>query len=418
MTEIVDDLRTAKMLPGSSSGLEQHLTTYFDTTGEVVPAVDKLRTAKHKDIPDSFVPWLVYEYGLEEVLPWVTDPREAMRTGVQWQRIRGTQASLELALSWVQFTAKHIEQEPPGRHFFEYQIGLEGVPIGDELITNIYQLAKLSAPIRSRLTRIFNDEYDVRHFILDYSMWGDLLSGYSGVDWGDDLQLSFGRVTKMVEAIRELQPVAKVHTRCVDMSLVYRTGFVLDYSDWGAVPILENSFQHFRLVSPSTNEGLSVQQRDHIRYTFSKSGMVLDDGFELGTPHTMLSGFYYWREVGEGFTLDDTRLDEQVQRMELVQVDEVFDNAYTFSASYSRQEDGGGFAHQRTRGVDVRHYPLWPVLDETAPVQSASQFTISRVLTGTARYKGQFWTGVYWPKNESWNSINVITGDFKHVSSS
>lgn len=415
--EIKDDLRTAKLLPGSSSNLEQHLATYFDPKTEVVPSVDTLRRAKHDIIPDSYVPWLVYEYGLEEVLPWITDPREAMRTGVQWQRIRGTKAALELSLSWVGFKAERIEEESPGRHFFEYQIGLIGTP-SSQLINNIAQLAKLSSPIRSRLSRMYNAEYDVRRLVLDDNGFGDFLSGDSGMRWGDELLLSFGRYTNLYPSVRELQPVAKGHQRHTDLSLAYRSGFILCYSDWGSTPILENTWQHARLIGIGDNDGVQVDQLAHIRSTFSKSGMVLDDGFALDSLHTQLSGFSYTVITGESFNLDDHKLDEVVRRVEVIAVDELIDNVTPLSADYQPVPTQGSMSLCRLHKRSARHTYLWPVLDDSAVVESASPITLSteRHLE-PAKYEGQYWTGVVWPEI-SWDSINVITGDFTHVSSS
>ena len=81
----------------------------------------------------------------------------------------------------------------PGEHFAEFQVGAEGNVPNDLFIDVVIELAKLSAPIRTRLTRMYNDRYDVRRFILDQSQWGDLLSDYSGNRLSDDGPvLSFG----------------------------------------------------------------------------------------------------------------------------------------------------------------------------------------------------------------------------------
>ncbi len=185
-------LNTARLLPPNATQLEVDVDGLFDKSGKIEESVDLLRIAKFESIPDSFIPWLIYEYGLEEVIPWVTDEREAIRTGVSWQRIRGTPKALEIALSWIGFVAEKVEPEEIGRHFFEFQMELGAVPTRD-LVENISELSKLSAPLRSRLIRMYHG-YDIRRFKLDGSEWGDLLGNYSGV-W-DNLTgtwLSFGR---------------------------------------------------------------------------------------------------------------------------------------------------------------------------------------------------------------------------------
>ena len=50
---------------------------------------------------DRVLPWLIWEYELGKILAWVPDPRQAIQDGVQFQRIRGTPASLRMTLKWM-----------------------------------------------------------------------------------------------------------------------------------------------------------------------------------------------------------------------------------------------------------------------------------------------------------------------------
>jgi hypothetical protein len=72
-----------------------------------------------------------------------------------------------------------IIEEPPGEHFFELQIGIKDVA-NNFFVDAVVELAELSLLARSRLMRIFNDHYNIGRFILDASLFGSLLSGYSG----------------------------------------------------------------------------------------------------------------------------------------------------------------------------------------------------------------------------------------------
>ncbi len=138
--------------------------------------------------------WIIEEYGLEEILFWVKDKKKAVTEGVKFQRLRGTPASLKIALKWANIEDITIIEEPPGKHFFELQIGIKDVP-NDFFIDVVVELAKLSLPARSRLMRIFNGHYNVDRFILDESFFGNLLSDYSGKKVEKDgAVLSFGRV--------------------------------------------------------------------------------------------------------------------------------------------------------------------------------------------------------------------------------
>ncbi len=46
------------------------------------------------------LPWLIEEYEFGEILHWVKDRRKAI-VGVKFQRLRGTPASLKIALKWA-----------------------------------------------------------------------------------------------------------------------------------------------------------------------------------------------------------------------------------------------------------------------------------------------------------------------------
>jgi len=130
-------------------------------------------------LDEKILPWIIEEYGLEEILRWVTDKRRAIKEGIEFQRLRGTPASLKIALKWANIDGITIIEEPPGEHFFELQIGIKDV-VNDFFIDAVVELAKLSLPARSRLMRNFNDHYDIGRFILDESLFGSLLSDYSG----------------------------------------------------------------------------------------------------------------------------------------------------------------------------------------------------------------------------------------------
>ena len=98
-----------------------------------------------------------------------------------------------MALKWVNIENIYIEEELPGKHFAEFQVGIHDVP-NDFFVDNVVALARLSAPARSRLMRMYNDRYDIRRFMLDNSEFGSLLSDYSGVKLSPDGPvLSFGR---------------------------------------------------------------------------------------------------------------------------------------------------------------------------------------------------------------------------------
>lgn len=187
------------LLPSNATTLERDFsrsTSSLQRAGRPVPVV---RTAKRINIPDSVIPWLIYEYGLGEVLPYITNQRQAVADGVLWQRIRGTPEAVRVALQWVNVEGLIEEPEGGTDRWAEYMLGLTEATHGEEIIDRIVGVTTISSPVRSRLQRIYA-VYDRRRFVLDDSLLSDgsPLSDHSGVrprpDWP---QISYGEITSV-----------------------------------------------------------------------------------------------------------------------------------------------------------------------------------------------------------------------------
>lgn len=183
------------LLPSNATQLERDLSLSSNTLPRLSAATQRIRNAKREDIPDSVVPWLIYEYGLGEILPFVPDLRQALADGIQWQRVRGTRAAIDIGLGWIGFDAMVEESEAGTLRWADFQMGLDQAPNGLEFTNNVIQISRLSAPIRSRLFRIYGG-YDHRRFRLDDHLLsgGSWLADDTGVYLREDWpQLSFGR---------------------------------------------------------------------------------------------------------------------------------------------------------------------------------------------------------------------------------
>lgn len=190
------------LLPPNATTLERDLSRSTSSLQRIAQKVPIIRTAKRRSIPDSVVPWLVYEYGLAEILPYVTDERTALALGLPWQRIRGTPESVRLALQWIGITGLVEESERGSVRWAEYMLGLAAPVIGEQMINRMTAVAALSTPVRSKLQRIYA-VYDVRQFILDDSFLDDgMLDDHSGVrprpDWP---QISYGDYRKITATL-------------------------------------------------------------------------------------------------------------------------------------------------------------------------------------------------------------------------
>lgn len=177
------------ILPISASTVQRDLDQSIGPAQQTHNTVASIPGIKYNP-PDFMLPWLIWEYGLEQLLPYLADPRLAIREGVRWQRVRGTPASLTMALGWLGLNDTNIESEIPGEHFYQYQVETGRIVKNTEL-ENVRAVAGFSAPLRARLSRLYHG-FDVRHLVLDHSEYGALLSNYSGIR-KDSLVLSFGR---------------------------------------------------------------------------------------------------------------------------------------------------------------------------------------------------------------------------------
>ncbi|MEM1000464.1 MAG: phage tail protein [Bacteroidota bacterium] len=178
------------LLPPNATRFQRDLERVNAFCFDADRAINSLINLK-SDPPEAFLYWLIWEYGLDEILPYIADPRRLIADGLQWQRLRGTPQSLRIALGWIGVDLQRIEEEPPGAAFFQYQLELDGILHRTERGPS-FNLCELSAPIRARLARIYNREHDLRPRILSEDSVGAYLSDYSGVRHAG-VRLSFGQ---------------------------------------------------------------------------------------------------------------------------------------------------------------------------------------------------------------------------------
>lgn len=307
------------LLPANATPLEQALSLANDSLSRLALPTDAIRQFK-TDPSDPLLPWLIWEYGLGELLPYLPEPRQAIAEGILWQRLRGTPAALTTALAWIGATAT-IEQEPPGVHFAEFQLDPGQVLDSDSAIAHLIAIARLSAPARSRLSRIYHG-YDLRRLVLDESRLGEaLLSDHSGVFWTDGkTKLSFGRVAALT-ALASSQAVApnREAVRFAVARLIDRT--LLDFSslgDPGHTPNEEILHSHLFTLANVLGVADPVGLRPERR--FCRAMVVLSDSTPLGDINANLPHFV-WLETGAPIALGSgDRLSATPHRLTRVEV--------------------------------------------------------------------------------------------------
>lgn len=204
---------SGSLLPANSGLLE---TTFEASLGDrwddIGGAVSAIRTAKLVSPPTSFLPWLVLEYGLGELTPFVPNLYNLIvdREGVKWQRLRGTPASVAKGLGFIGYSAT-LEDAWHGRAFWNStQLRFPALPaIDDPDLSRIEGITQLSLPKRSLLRRGVY-QYDAQAIELDRSRLDDgMLEHESGVAVTAAGTLwSFGRSTEIDHLLTEAEGTA------------------------------------------------------------------------------------------------------------------------------------------------------------------------------------------------------------------
>ena len=99
------------LLPNNATDFEKAFSRSTDFAPRVGSSITAVRAFKYENTPSRFLPFLVYEYGLGQLTPYVPNLFEVIDEGIDWQRVRGTHKAVEFALGWLNYTAE-IEVEP------------------------------------------------------------------------------------------------------------------------------------------------------------------------------------------------------------------------------------------------------------------------------------------------------------------
>ena len=148
--------------------------------GEMKDIWEELPSIRNAKNLDQFKSWLIYEYGLDVLLPFIPAQDIDLRQGKYWEELRGSLKALTMALEWLGFPQVKVECMGPGKAFFRYQIDLGRAPTADE-VEKIKGIAELSSAHRDQLFRIYIKKYDLRNLVLGEQQLGQaMLSDFSG----------------------------------------------------------------------------------------------------------------------------------------------------------------------------------------------------------------------------------------------
>jgi len=275
------------LLPANATALEITLSEAIDIA-HLEAGAEAIRRFKAEP-PDSALPSLVWEYALEELLPYLPEPRLAIREGVLWQRLRGTPRSLAVALSWIGAEAVFVEQEAPGgAHWAEFQID-PGRWLEWEEIGRFIAVARLSAPARSRLARIYHG-HDRRRLILGQSALDEaLLSDYSGTFWRDGAtRVSFGRRHDAGQTLWALAASGLLRDAAHGRFARYADRCLLDEMALGCRPAPNPRIEHARAHERAQALGLLGRAQQRPERTYCKAQVALSEQWPLGETNACL----------------------------------------------------------------------------------------------------------------------------------
>jgi len=376
---------TGLLLPSSSTPLERDLSASMNPLPRVGPAAELIRTAKRENIPDSVVPFLIYEYGLGELLPYLSDPRTAIATGVLWQRLRGTPQSFRIALGWIGNDGIIEESEGGTSRWSQFQLGLASAPVDLSQTDSVVEIGRLSSPVRSSLFRIYGGWYDGRRFNLDdHQLSGlDTLCDHTGVYLKDEWpQLSFGREFKdeQGDISGDLAGALGIHRHTGISGLyedrTYLSNSVLGETSWRTLHIEDLSSVisrlHFSLSGGFWNRATDwdvqldwgqlldwagLQNTFTPALKFAKAGIYLGDGEVLGDTNACLPCTEL-TEFGDGpFLLSEgdpatgeNILSEHLSRVEFVEINERFERQKQFGSLWVGQYQGQSELFPLTHG--------------------------------------------------------------------
>ena len=273
MTKLLNE---KSLLPPNSTEFEKSL----ENATKIRVEAGLLRGFKFKNNA-SILEYLVWEYNLGDILECLQNG-DIISDGLKFQRTRGTKAAIKIAANWAGLDDIEICEEYPSVHFYEFQIGVKKrqFDFDIELLKNVMNLAK---PVRSRLSRVYNDIYDVRHFKLNESQFGDILSDDSGVKF-HDLTLSFGRKnheTVDYQGISTDFGIKRIHQINSFADKIFRLDFGILSQTEADKNNIKVEYKKHRFYK---NDNHIFKENQHIeRYsTFAKASIVLSENSILG----------------------------------------------------------------------------------------------------------------------------------------
>lgn len=197
------------LLPRNATALEKALAEVDDPFATLVDEFNSIFSADVTPSP-SVLPYLIWEYGLGELSPYIPNLYALVEDGIRWQRVRGTPAAAYKAVGWLGYSGS-LEYEPVRhRRWNRFQLGLTRIRDAEAPdLARLEGVSQLSAPARSLFRRGFHG-YDVRAAETSYQrLSGAIVGDHSGVRFGGGaVQWSFGRTHEVEHVLSQAELIA------------------------------------------------------------------------------------------------------------------------------------------------------------------------------------------------------------------
>ncbi|MBB4077013.1 hypothetical protein GGR08_001329 [Bartonella fuyuanensis] len=187
----------SSLLPPNSSLFERCFAEAMALDPHVKMALEEIPRAKFITRPPSWLPFLIDEYGLQELNPYFSNLYDLIDQGLAWQNIRGSLAAIEIGLEWLGISAR-FQPAWTGRAWWNsFQLDFDQLPEQNSLEA-IEAIVGRSKSLRSDFRR-GTYGYDVEAIEGDMSQLDNsMLDFESGIRLtaGETL-FSFGRTTQI-----------------------------------------------------------------------------------------------------------------------------------------------------------------------------------------------------------------------------
>ena len=170
------------LLPRNRTAFEVAFSDAIDRWDDTDPAIVLMRSMDFTAPPPDWLPFVIWEYGLGELTPYVPNLYDLILEGLGWQRVRGTPSAISRAFGWIGYGETLEEFPTRRRHWNRFMLELDR--IRDAEVPDLERteaLGTLSSPLRSVFWRGWQG-YDVRAMETGRHLLSQvMLSSFSGV---------------------------------------------------------------------------------------------------------------------------------------------------------------------------------------------------------------------------------------------